>query len=411
MDGNGLTLEVRPTGAASWVLRVTVDGRRREMGLGPARGPEAVSLAEAREKAAEARRTARVGADPVEARRAAAPPPKPAPAPAAITFRAAAEGYIAAHSPSWRNPVHRAQWASTLAAHAYPTIGAMALPLIDTPHIEAILRPIWNTKPTTASRLRGRIEAVLDYAAVQGWRLAAPNPARWRGHMAMILPRPSKLRRVAHHPALPWTEAPAFVTALRQREGIAALALQFLILTAARTGEVIGMRWGEVDLAQGIWIVPGERMKAGREHRVPLSEPAVAVLRAVAALRPDAGAQEIVFARRGGGALSNMAMAAVIKRMNEDSPGTPRWRDEQAGEAITVHGFRSTFRDWGGEATAHPREVIEHALAHRLADRVEAAYQRSTLLAKRRALMADWAAFLGREPAKVLPFIAEAAGG
>lgn len=359
MDGRGLHLLVKPSGARSWVLRWQRDGRSHDIGLGP--WPE-VTLAEAREKALAARRLVLRGLDPRAAR-------------GVLTFEAAAEALIAAKRPGWRSAKHAAQWRSTLATYAHPRLGRLDVAAVGVEDVLAVLTPIWSAKPETAGRVRQRVEAVLDYAAAKGARAGA-NPARWRGHLDHLLPRPGKVRAVAHHAALPWPEAPAFVAELAGREGVAARALAFLILTAARSGEVRGMTWGEVDRDAATWTVPAGRIKAGKEHRVPLVPAALALLGGPG--RPDALA--FPSPARAAAPLSDVALTAVLRRMGRGD--------------LTAHGFRSTFRDWAGEATAHPREVIEAALAHRLKDRVEAAYARGDLFAKRRRLMDDWSAFL-----------------
>jgi integrase len=275
----------------------------------------------------------------------------------------------------------------TLRAYAGPHLGALPVAEVETAHVVAALRPLWHERPETASRLRGRIEAVLDFAAVHGWREGA-NPARWRGHLDKLFPRRGKVRPVEHHAALPWAEAGAFMAALRAREGLAARALEFAVLTAARSGEVLGARWPEIDLDAAVWTVPKARMKAGREHRVPLAPAAVAVLRDLLPLRTAADA--LVFpGQRDLRALSINAMTKVLRRMGR-------------GE-LTVHGFRSTFRDWAGEDTRHPREVVEAALAHRVGDKAEQAYARGDLFAKRRRLMEDWAEHCAKSPAEVVP--------
>jgi integrase len=348
------------------VLRYQINGRRRDMGLGPY--PE-IGLARAREKALEARALVKEGRDPL-AERARVP---------ALTFKTAAEALIESKRPGWRNAKHAAQWGSTLAT-AYPRIGDLDVKAVGTAEVLAVLRPIWIGKPETASRLRQRIEAVLDYAAAMGVR-AGDNPARWRGHLENLLARPSKVKVVAHHAALPWQQAPDFLAVLAQREGVAAKALAFTILTAARSGEVRGMTWAELDLATAVWTVPAGRIKAGKEHRVPLTAAARALLREPG----DPAALVFPSPSKAAAPLSDMTLAAVLKRMKRDD--------------LTVHGFRSTFRDWAGEATAHPREVIEAALAHRLKDKAEAAYARGDLFHKRRRLMEDWSAFLARADA------------
>ena len=361
-----------------------LDGKRRDMGLGSAKGPGAVGLAEAREKAAEARKLVRAGLDPLRLRREG----DAARAARVLgrSFAEVAEAYMDAHAGGWRNAKHRAQWAMTLRDYAGSHLGALPVAEVETAHVAAALRPIWTEKPETASRLRGRIEAVLDYAIVHGWR-EGPNPARWRGHLDHLFPRRSRVRAVKHHAALPWREVPGFLARLRAGEGVAARALEFAVLTGARTGEVLGARWSEVDLEWAVWTVPAERMKAGREHRVPLAPAAVELLRALLPLRRTAeDPNPLVFpGRQRGRPLSIMAMAMLLRRLGRGD--------------VTVHGFRSAFRDWAGEETHHAREVVEAALAHRLGDKAEQAYARGDLFLKRRALMGDWAAFCGAVPA------------
>jgi integrase len=310
---------------------------------------------------------------------------------AGISFAAAAEKYINSHAAGWKNGKHTGQWRSTLAAYVLPTLGAMRVCDIETAHVLTVLEPIWTTKPETASRLRGRIETILDWAKVRGYR-SGENPARWRGHLDKLLPARSKVRRVEHHPALPYEETAAFVEALRQQEGSGPRALEFAILTACRSGEVRGATWEEVDLDAGIWTIPAARMKAGKEHVVPLSKPAIALLKK----QPRIAGVGVVFPGPSGGALSDMAMTTTLRRMGRAD--------------ITGHGFRSTFRDWAGEVSGHPREVIEHALAHQLKDKAEAAYQRGTLLDKRRRLMDDWGRYCSKRaaPAAVIPIIRKA---
>ncbi|NQW10882.1 MAG: integrase arm-type DNA-binding domain-containing protein [Alphaproteobacteria bacterium] len=356
VDGRGLMLVVKDTGTRSWVLRYQHDGRRRDVGLGP--WPE-VTLAAAREKVIEIRRLVREGGDPVASKRRAK----------ATRFQDAAEALIASKRDGWRNPKHAAQWPSTLKTYAYPKIGNIDVQAVGVDDVLAVLKPIWSEKPETASRVRQRIEAVLDFAAAKGLR-TGDNPARWRGHLDHLLPRPSKVRAVEHHAAVDWREIGTFMAALAGRAGIAAKALAFAILTAARSGEVRGMRWSEIDIDAGIWTVPAARMKAEKEHRVPLTPQALALL-------GDKGEPDnLVFpGERKGKPLSDMSLTAVLRRM---------------GRSETVHGFRSTFRDWAGETTSFPREVIEAALAHRLKDKAEAAYARGDLFAKRRDLMEQW---------------------
>lgn len=292
--------------------------------------------------------------------------------------------YIAANEAGWRNAKHRAQWVATLEAYAYPHMGDLPAGAVETAHVMAALEPIWREKPETASRLRGRIEAVLDYAKARGWR-EGENPARWRGHVANMLPARGKVAKVKHHAALPWREIGGFMATLRAGSGLAARALELAILTAARSGEVLNARWSEIDLEEAVWTVPAERMKAGREHRVPLSAPAVALLRELLPLR-DAERGDWVFpGARPGRPLSNMALEMLLRRMKRSD--------------LTAHGFRSTFRDWCAEQTAFDRDTAEMALAHVVRDKVEAAYRRGDVFEKRRRLMDEWAAFCAKPPA------------
>ncbi|MDD5365335.1 MAG: integrase arm-type DNA-binding domain-containing protein [Gallionellaceae bacterium] len=367
----GLALQVTATGARSWIMRIRIAGKRRDMGLG---GYPDVTLAGAREKARQIRDMADQGIDPILERRLkksalAAELAK------SITFSQAAEQFIKDKSPEWKNAKHAAQWSATLEQYAYPVIGKMHVMDIELPHILNILRPIWTTKTETASRLRGRIDNVLDWATVQGYR-TGPSPARWKGHLDKLLAAPAKTAKVEHHAAMPYQQINGFLAALGGMEGIAARAVEFAILTAARSGEVRGATWAEIDLQAGVWTIPEERMKAGKEHRIPLSDRALSLLIAL----PRLADTETVFFSPRGGVLSDMSLTAVMRRMEIDA---------------TVHGFRSSFRDWAGETTAYPREVIEHALAHQLKDKAEAAYARGTLFDKRRRLMDDWAKFCG----------------
>ena len=367
-DGGNLWLQVSPTGTKSWVFRFTLAGRSREMGMGSL---HTFGLAEARERAKAARQLLTDGIDPIE-RRNSTKRAQRAEAANVRTFDWCAAAYIAAHEAGWRNAKHAGQWRATLETYASPIIGPMNVADVDTPDVLRVLTPVWTTKAETASRLRGRLESVLDWARVHGYR-QGENPARWRGHLDKLLPARSKVAKVEHHPALPWREIGAFMQALRTMPGTAARAVELIILTACRTGEAIGATWPEIDLKGRTWTIPAERMKAGREHVIPLSDAALRVLEVQAA---EHGMDGYVFPGKNG-PLSNMAGLQLLKRMGRAD--------------LTVHGFRSTFRDWAGESTAHPREVIEHALAHQLRDKAEAAYQRGDLLAKRRVLMADWA--------------------
>ena len=374
-DGAGLYLLVKDTGARSWVFRYMLRGKAFDMGLGPA-GPGGTSLADARDKVADLRRMLKAGVNPLEEeRRQAAEALAAAQAAkvAAVTFREAADGYIARNEASWRNAKHRAQWRSTLEQYAFPVMGDLPVADIGTAHVLSVLEPIWAAKPETASRVRGRIETILDAAKARGYR-EGENPARWRGHIAQILPPRSRLKR-GHHKAMPYEAIPAFMERLREREAMAALALEFVILTATRTSEVLGATWDEVDLGKGIWTVPASRMKAGNEHRVPLSPRAIAILEAVKPLGTAS-----LFPGEKGGKLSTMAMAMLLRRMKLE---------------CTVHGFRSGFRDWAAECTSYAHEVCEMALAHVIGNKAEAAYRRGDLFEKRRRLMDDWAAYCG----------------
>ncbi len=385
-DGNGLYLFVRSSDARFWVFRYTRAGRMREMGLGRAgTDAAAVTLAEARAKAAALHKLVRAGIDPLDQREAVAAAAAAEAQNAAIrgtTFRTVAERYLEAHADAWRNRKHRMQWHHTLDTYVNPYMGDLPVGDTRTEHVLAALEPIWRSKPVTATRVRGRIESVLDYAKARGWR-SGENPARWRGHLANLLPARAKLAPVEHHAALPWTEAGAFLVALQGQTGVAARALEFAILTAARTGEVLGARWGEVGMLAKVWTVPATRTKARREHRVPISGPALVVLGNMAKLRTTDSPDAFVFPGGfSGRPLSATAMRKVLRRMRRGD--------------LTVHGFRSAFRDWVGEATATPREVAEAALGHVVGSKTEAAYARGDLFDKRRRLMEDWATYCGR---------------
>lgn len=379
-DGGGLHLLVKDSGARSWVFRFMLKGKARDIGLGAASGPGALSLADARDTAAALRLKVKAGIDPLEERQreaAEALAAAQAARVAGVTFRSVAEAYIAANEDGWRNAKHRQQWVNTLATYVYPVVGDLPVAEVSTAHVLQILEPIWKAKPETASRVRGRIETILDAAKARGYR-EGENPARWRGHIAQILPARSRLTR-GHHKAMPYEAVPAFIAQLRARQAVAALALEFTILTAARTGEVLGATWAEVDLVKAVWTIPAARMKAGREHRVPLSPRAVEILEAVKPL-----GKEWLFPAARGGELSGMAMTMLLRRMKAD---------------VTVHGFRSSFRDWAAECTGYTHEVCEMALAHVIGNKVEAAYRRGDLFEKRRRLMAEWATYCGTPPA------------
>jgi integrase len=389
-DGAGLYLRIGPNGAKSWVFRYT-DGktasgqqRHRDMGLGPL---HTIGLAEARERARQQRLLRLDGGDPIATRwhereRTRAEAAK------TMTFEECGKAYIAGHSAAWKNSKHAAQWPSTMGTYVYPMFGSLPVQAIDVGLVMKVLEPIWSAKPETASRVRGRIESVLDWATVRGYR-QGDNPARWKGHLDHLLPAPTKAKQAVrqvngrdeHHAALAYRELPEFMAGLRDRSGLAARCMEFVILTAARTGEAIGTRWSEIELESRLWTIPGTRMKGGREHRVPLSDAALAVLRSLY----DARKGDKVFP------VSNMAMLMLLRRMGR-------------GE-LTVHGFRSTFSDWCAEQTNTPSEVREMALAHAVGDKVEAAYRRGDLFAKRRELAEAWGRYCsgdGHEGEKVI---------
>lgn len=370
-DGGGLFLQVSASGAKSWVFRFKEAGRLREMGLGPT---HTIGLAEARQKAQDCRRARLDGRDPIEARKAQRMQVK-LEAAKAVTFAACAEQYIASHKAGWRNDKHAAQWPATLGTYAYPVFGGLPVQAVDVALVMKAIEPIWTVKPETAGRVRGRIESILDWATTRGYR-TGENPARWRGHLENLLPARSKVRRVEHHAALPYPEIGGFMVELRQQEGVAARALEFAILTAARTGEVIGARWDEIDIAERQWTVPPERMKAGKEHRVPLSDAALTIVENLAAIRQG---DHVFPGGKASRPISNMAMLMLLRRMGRGD--------------LTAHGFRSSFRDWAAERTTFPGDVAEMALAHAVGDKVEAAYRRGDLFQKRRQLSDAWAKF------------------
>jgi len=365
----GLLLRIRDTGTCYWVLRVRIAGKRHDVGLGPY--PE-IGVASAREQAATIRVAIRAGLDPLAERRTAKAATQAALA-KSLTFDQAAARYLASKTKEFSNPKHAAQWASTLDTYASPVIGRLPVDAIELPHIVRTLEPIWLEKTETAKRLRGRIESVLSWATVSGFR-SGDNPARWRGNLDAVLQAPGKVAKVAHHRALPWREIPAFMAKLRRMDGMGAKALEFGILTGARSGEVRGAVWSEIDVAERLWSIPGARMKTGKPHTVPLSDDAIALLKSL----PRCAESEFVFPAIRGGQLSDMTLSAVTRRMGVDA---------------VPHGFRSTFRDWCAESTSHPHEVAEMALAHAVGSAVERAYRRGDLLEKRRRLMDDWARF------------------
>lgn len=373
-DGAGLYLQVSSTGTKSWILRYTLRGRQREMGLG---GFPDVALAKARERRDRARVLLSEGLDPLEAKR---DEKRTADSNAArtVTFKAEAEAYIDSHRAGWKNAKHADQWTNTLETYAYPVIGQQLVSEVDVALVMKCLQPIWTTKTETASRVRGRIEAVLDYATTMKHR-TGDNPARWKGNLDNLLPRPSKVSKTENHAAVPYAEVGKFMKALRDEVGIAARAVEFIVLTATRTNEALLATWGEIDMEGKVWTVPAERMKSGREHRVPLSTAALKVLKRMAEL----GTEGYVFpGAKENRPLSNMAGLQLLKRMDYGD--------------YTVHGFRSTFRDWAAEQTNFPREVAEMALAHVIKDAVEAAYRRGDLYEKRARMMQAWAEYCGR---------------
>jgi integrase len=373
-DGGGLYLCVGRNGAKRWTFRFTLNGAAHEMGFG---GLNKVRLADARKKASDARLLLSEGRNPLVHKQENATERATAEKQRLMTFDQCAEAYISAHEIAWKNEKHRQQWRNTLATYASPVFGDLPVGDVNTDRVLKVIEPIWSKKAETASRVRGRIEVILDWARVRGYRFGE-NPARWRGHLSHLLPSRNKVRAVKHHAALSYTEISSFLEALRATDGAAALALEFLILTAARTSEVIYASWSEVDVKKQIWIVPAERMKTRREHRVPLSAAAVAVLTRAKDLEGD-----YIFPGRAPDApLSNMALLMLLGRMNHGH--------------ITAHGFRSTFRDWAAEQTSFSNEVVEMALAHAIESKTEAAYRRSDLFEKRSALMTAWADFCGK---------------
>jgi integrase len=378
-DGGGLTLQITTTGAKSWLFRYMVAGKPFGMGLGPT---HTVSLAEARQKALDARKLLIDGINPLAAKKqnqiaAALADAK------MMTFDQCAKAYILAHKAGWKNAKHIDQWTNTLNTYASPVFGHLPVAEIDTGLVVKCLVPIWEGKTETASRLRGRIESVLGWATTSGYR-TGENPARWKDHLQNLLATISKTSRTKNHPSLPWQRIGAFMSALREREGVGARAVEFAILTACRSGEVRGAQWAEFDTTGKVWTIPAERMKAKREHQVPLSDAALTLLESM----PNES--DIVFAGTKGQPLSDMSLTAVIRRMNGNTK--PVWVDANS-EGVTVHGFRSSFRMWAAENTIYPREVAEHALAHQLPDAVERAYQRGSQFAKRTGLMAEWSVY------------------
>lgn len=386
----GLLVQITPAGSKSWILRATVGTKRRDIGLG---GYPDVSLAQARERGREARDMIRRGIDPVEQRKAARAA-LTAQQKRGLTFAAAVDRYCSAKLGELRNDKHRAQWRATLDTYAAPALGDLLVGDIAVSDVQRALEPIWTTKTETASRLRGRIEAVLAWATVAGHR-TGDNPARWKGNLDAILPKPGKVAKVEHHPALAMADAPGWFADLRKRDGTATRALEFMALTAARSGEVRGATWAEIDLDAALWTIPAARMKAGREHRVPLTDAALSLLEAM----PRLGNSPFVFPAARGGQLSDMALSACMRRINEAREGG--YLDPRSGRPAVPHGLRSTFRDWAAEKGL-ARDMAEIALAHVVGTEVERAYRRSDMLDRRRRMMAEWGAFLRGETGNVV---------
>jgi integrase len=377
----GLYLQISNAGAKSWVLRYERHGKERMMGLGSVSD---FTLKEVRERARQARQLLSDGVDPLATKHASKQAAKLAEA-RKLTFREAAQRYFDQHESKWRNATHREAFLGTLGLHVFPLLGDMDVAAIDTPDVLRALEPIWKTKSITADRTRNRIEAVIDWAVVRGHRPAGTNPARWKGHLDQVLPAARKMAPVEHHKAMDYRELPAFLKELRHEDGSGPRALEFLILTAARTGEVMGAVWDEIDSDAATWVIPGSRMKGGREHRVPLSPQAVDLLKK---LPREKGNPFVFIGRRPGTGLSHIALPWTMERMGLKG-------------STTVHGFRSSFSNWAHEQTAHSSHTIELSLAHNVGTEVERAYRRTDMIAKRRQLMEQWSKFCTSPPAKV----------
>lgn len=384
----GLCLQISPTGARSWIFRTTIGTRRRDVGLG---GYPDVTLAQAREIAREAKNKIRRGVDPIEERKAFRAA-LVASQKRGLTFAQAAERFLESKLAEFRNDKHRQQWRSTLDTYAGPQIGDIRVNDLTVHDMLRVLEPIWQTRTETATRVRGRMESVLSWAGVAGHR-TGDNPARWRGNLDALLPKPGRISGKGNHPAVALGEVSEWFAALRKREGTAARALEFLTLCASRSGEVRGATWAEVDTKAKIWTISAERMKAEREHRVALTDQAIAIVEAM----PRLADTPYIFAAPRGGQLSDMSISAVMRRMQADELKAERagWLDPRSGRPAVPHGLRSTFRDWAAEQTDYPREMAEIALAHRVGSEVERAYRRGDMIEKRRQMMADWAQFLG----------------
>jgi integrase len=373
-DGGGLYLRVAPGGSKQFIFRYAINGRLREMGLGPT---HTLSLEQARERARDARLLRLDGLDPIEAKRARVAALRAADA-KAMTFRQCAEGFIKDNEKEWKNAAHHRQWTSTLSTYVYPVLGNLPVAAIDTPLVLKVVKPLWGRVPETASRVRGRIEAVLGWATVHHYR-TGDNPARWQGLLEHALPARSKVAKTKHHAALPYAEIALFMAKLRQDTSAAARCLEFIVLTGARLAEATGAMWSEIDFEARIWTIPASRMKGEREHRVPLSDAAMAVLEAMRVVRMS----DFVFpGMREGRSVGSRTIQDLVKQI--------------AGDEVTTHGFRSSFRDWAAERTNFPNEVVEMALAHSIPSAVEKAYRRGDLFDKRRKLMDAWAAYCAK---------------
>lgn len=373
----GLSLQITPTGARSWILRVKVGSKRRDMGLGAYPG---VSLAEARKKAREAREAIEQGHDPILIRERAQSLLRAKQA-SIVTFETAARSYIKSKAPEWKGEKSLIQWTNSLENYAFPTIGKLHVQDVHDVHILKILEPIWHEKTETAVRVRGRIEIILDWATAKKYR-TGENPARWRGHLDKLLPSPGKITPVKHHKAVSVDDAPTFYSELQTCKGMAARALEFTLLTAARSANSLGATWAEIDFEKALWTIKAGKMKAGKEHRVPLTKSAIRILRE----QPIVEGCEFVFPAPRGGQLSDMALTAVMRRMKLTA---------------VPHGLRSTFKDWASERTDYPHEMSEMALAHTVSNKVEAAYRRGDMVEKRREMMQSWENFLSNPLPKV----------
>lgn len=379
----GLALQVLKSGGRTWVLRARISGEVRDMGLG---GFPDVTLAGAREAARAARARISAGVDPIAERRAAVAMLSQSKA-NALSFETASLKYLEAHEPGWKNAKHAQQWRNSLTNHAFPVLGKLLVRDIGLPQVLEVLEPLWRTKTETATRVRGRVEKILDWSTTKGYREGL-NPARWKGHLDNLLPAANKIAKERHFPALPVGDIGAFMQALRTQAGTGARALEFGILTAARSEEIRGATWAEVNLDMGEWVIPAARMKMAKEHIVPLSPPALALLKSL----PRIAGTDLVFVAPRGGQFSDGTLNAVIKRMNEVD--MDRWIDPVSGRTVVQHGFRSTFRDWASEISNHPGDVAEMALAHAIRDKTEAAYRRGALFVKRQVMMNEWADFV-----------------